>query len=134
MSKFMTKQSSLGILSFLLILLILVEVPNTVVYAEEIREQAVDVEALFKKAMKERKEGNYKASIITFQSILNSQPMLHRARLEMAVAYYKSMQYREALQEAEIVLDAPDTPPDVRVAVLTFISQVNSRADKVGAK
>lgn len=128
MSDYRKKKTTLTTLSLFLILLILTGVSSTLVCAGESNSQAVDVEVLFQKAMEEREEGNYEASIQSFQSILNYQPLLHRARLELAVAYYESMQYQEALQEAEIVLDASDTPPDVRVAVLSFISQIRSGA------
>ena len=103
------------------------------VQAEE-TEAPVDVEELFKKALADREEGNFKDAILGFHSILSSQPMLHRARLELAVAYYKSLQYQESLEQAKKVLDDPDTPPNVRVAVLAFMAHAKSGAAIVSAK
>ena len=107
---------------------------HTGIKAEVHADEAYDAEILFSKAMQERREGNYQSSIDLFQSILNTQQNLHRARLELAVAYFYSEQHDKAIEEAEIVLDAPDTPPNVRVAVLTFISQVKSGAAQVSEK
>ena len=121
----MRKKSILSKVFLLLILIVLTGIPVNSVFAEEGASQSVDVEALFQKAMQERSDGDYDTSIQSFQTILSSNPQLHRARLELAVAYYESKQYQKALQEAEIVLNASDTPPDVRVSVLAFISQVN---------
>ena len=101
-------------------------VTSTILYAGGEGRSIINAEELFQKAMKERSSGEYTASINTFQVILASRPELHRARLELAVSYYLSEQYEKALQAAEWVLNANDTPPDVRVAVLKFISQVNS--------
>lgn len=127
MNKLRIKQfACMSSVSFLA--LIIFSVSGTVVCADEIRDNTVDAEVLFESAMRERGAGNYDASVVIFQTILNSQPKLHRARLEMAVAYYKLARYQEALNEAEIVLNAPDTPPDVRVSVLKFISQIMSES------
>ena len=90
-------------------------------HAEEAGDR-IDVEALFQQAMKNRDAGRYRSAITTFHDILSSDPMLHRARLELAVAYYKDLQYQEAIEEARKVLEDPATPTNVRVAISAFLA------------
>jgi len=82
------------------------------------------VEEKFKEAMKYRESGDMDASIEILQTVLANQPMIHRARLELAVAYYQSMRYEEAVTNAEKVLEDPETPPNVRATILAFLAQV----------
>lgn len=84
----------------------------------------VDEEATFKEGMDALEDDRLKTAIKAFQSILSQQPGLHRARLELAVAYYRSLQYEEARKLAQQVLDDPQTPPEVRVTVLAFLGQI----------
>lgn len=83
-----------------------------------------DEEAAFKQGMQALEDDRLQTAIKAFQSILSQQPGLHRARLELAVAYYRSLQYAEARRLARQVLDDPQTPPEVRVTVLAFLAQV----------
>lgn len=85
---------------------------------------AADEEAVFKEGMDALEDDRLKSAIKAFQSILSQQPGLHRARLELAVAYYRSLQYAEARRLAQQVLDDPQTPPEVRVTVLAFLAQI----------
>lgn len=133
MGKHSRKGNVLRVFACFLTLLLLFWISPSV-QAEETAAAAVDVEALFLRAMQDRDAGNFKESILGFHSILSSQPLLHRARLELAVAYYKSLQYQESLKQAQKVLDDPDTPPNVRVAVLAFMAQAKSVAILVGPK
>lgn len=81
-------------------------------------------EALFEQGMKALEDDRLRSAMKAFQSILSQQPGLHRARLELAVAYYRSLQYAEARRLAQEVLDDPQTPPEVRVTVLAFLAQI----------
>lgn len=81
-------------------------------------------EALFKEGMQALEDDRLQSAMKAFQSILSQQPGLHRARLELAVAYYRSLQYAEARKLAQTVLDDPQTPPEVRVTVLAFLAQI----------
>ncbi len=97
---------------------------------------AVDAEAEFKKAMAEREKGNLDESIVIFQSILSQEPALHRARLELAVAYYRSTRFEEAESQAKKVLNEPNTPPAVRLSIIAFLAKIKSerkRFEKVGS-
>ncbi len=87
-------------------------------------EQVQDEEALFEEGMQALEDDRLKTAMKAFQSILSMQPGLHRARLELAVAYYRSLQYAEARKLAQTVLDDPQTPPEVRVTVLAFLAQI----------
>ncbi|MBL4762783.1 MAG: hypothetical protein JKY93_08795 [Gammaproteobacteria bacterium] len=93
-----------------------------------------DAEAVFKQAMEDRDAGNYFKSIEAFQSILSNQPRLHRARLELAVTYFRNLSYKEALQQAALVIKDPKTPPNVRATVLAFAAQVKNDMDKFKKK
>ncbi|RLB71526.1 MAG: hypothetical protein DRH04_01555 [Deltaproteobacteria bacterium] len=83
-----------------------------------------ELDALFRDAMKKREAGNLEAAIEEFHTILSNQPLLHRARLELAVAYYRAYKFQAAIEEAKKVLDDPNTPPNVRVTILAFLAQV----------
>ena len=93
-----------------------------------------DIEQLFKKAMKDRNEDRYESSIAEFQKILSADPLLHRARLELAVAYYKILQYEEAIAQAKKVAADPAVPVHVKIAVLAFIAQSEKDSQHVKAK
>lgn len=88
----------------------------------------------FEDAMENRAKGNLYDSMDLFYNILTNQPFLGRARLELAVTFYRLYDYAEAKRQAQIVLDDPDTPSNVRVAVLAFIAQVEKDAEELGAK
>jgi len=79
----------------------------------------------FLEGMKKMEQGEYFEAKALFHGILSNQPQLHRARLELAVAYYRLYEYEEAKRQAKIVLDDPDTPPNVRVTILAFLAQID---------
>ncbi|MDH4320342.1 MAG: hypothetical protein OEV73_02470 [Desulfobulbaceae bacterium] len=81
-------------------------------------------QAAFLKAMEARAKGDLMEAADIFNNILQNKPLLHRARLELAVTYYRLYDYAEAKALAQSVLDDPKTPPNVRVSVLAFIAQV----------
>jgi tetratricopeptide (TPR) repeat protein len=81
-------------------------------------------EQLFEAGMEALEDDRLQSAMRAFQSILSQQPGLHRARLELALAYYQALQYDEARQHAQQVLDDPQTPPEVRVTVLAFLAQL----------
>lgn len=87
---------------------------------------ADDAEANFKKAMSARDSGDIDGSISIFQSILSQEPSLHRARLELAVAYYRATQFEEAERNAKKVLDDPKTPATVRLSIIAFLAKIKS--------
>jgi len=85
-----------------------------------------ELDALFQKAMEKRKKGDLEGAIEGFKAILARHPEFHRARLELAVAYYQARRFSEAITEAEEVLKDQTLPANVRVTVLAFLSQVKA--------
>lgn len=104
------------------------------VIAAETTEEQFDPEEFFKKGMQEREEGAPYNAIESFQSILSNKPSLHRARLELAVAYMQTLQYQEAEEQAQTVLNDPNTPPSVRVSILAFLAQLRQDAEQMSPK
>ncbi len=92
------------------------------------------VDELFKKAMKNREAGDLFSAIEDFETILNNNPFLHRVRLELAVASYMAYKPEIAIEEAQKVLDDPDTPPNVRISILAFIAQVQQNMKDVKSR
>lgn len=83
-----------------------------------------DTDTLFKESMYLRETGKTYSSIKAMESILQSQPTLQRVRLELAVSYYRMLNYQRAKAEAQAVLDDPKTPDNVKLAVEVFLAQV----------
>lgn len=83
-----------------------------------------DLQTLFDEGMSYREKGNLEASIKAFQSILSNQPNLHRARLELAVAYLQALNYEQAKKNAEQVLNDPTTPDSVKRKIREFLAKV----------
>ena len=91
-------------------------------------------EKLFKEGILQRQEGNLFTSLEAFQTVLSNQPQLNRVRLELADAYYRTLNFEEAKRQAQIVLDDPKTPENVRLSVLTFLAQVKKDEEAFTAK
>jgi len=91
-------------------------------------------EKLFKEGVYQREQGNLFTSIEALQTVLSNQPALHRARLELAVSYYRTLNFEEARKQAQVVLDDPKTPDNVRLAVLAFLAQVKKDEEAMFAQ
>jgi hypothetical protein len=72
----------------------------------------------------QRETGLPFSAIDTLESLLSSDPSLNRARLELAVAYYRTLNFSRARAEAEHVLHDPKTPDAVRLSVSSFLKQL----------
>lgn len=81
---------------------------------------------MFEKAMAERDRGKIYNAIEKFEDILSRRPSLNRARLELAVSYHRANNFDAALREFQTVLDNPDTPEKVRLAILAYLGQLSS--------
>ena len=112
---------------FTLFATVLISLP---VFAEEAtsNESMSDEHAqkIFDLAMDERDSGKVYDAIEKFEYILSRRPSLNRARLELAVSYHRASQYDEALREFQTVLDDPETPEKVRLAILAYLGQLTS--------
>ena len=93
-----------------------------------------DIEDYFKEGMAALEEDRLATAIEKFRNILVIDPSLDRARLELALAYHRTLRYEEAERLAQQVLDDPLTPPDVRVTVLAFLAQVKRDSEIFGQK
>ena len=93
-----------------------------------------DIEDYFKEGMAALEEDRLATAIEKFRNILVIDPSLDRARLELALAYHRTLRYEEAERLAQQVLDDPLTPPDVRVTVLAFVAQVKRDSEIYGQK
>ncbi len=82
------------------------------------------VEDQYRLGLYQRETGLPFSSIDTLESVLSSDPSLNRARLELAVAYYRTLNFSRARAEAERVLNDPKTPDPVRLSVSSFLKQL----------
>ena len=83
-----------------------------------------DAQVIFDRAMAERDSGKIYTAIERFEYILSRRPSLNRARLELAVSYHRANKYDQALKEFQTVLDNPETPEKVRLAILAYLGQL----------
>lgn len=105
-----------------------------VTMAVKAAEENPESEATFDEGMEALEDGKLKSAIRAFSRILDAEPELDRAKLELALAYYRSMRYENALKLAQDVLDNPTTPPEVRVTVLAFLAQVKRDSEQFKQK
>jgi len=93
-----------------------------------------EAQVLFEQAMEERDTGKIYNSIEKFEYILSRRPSLNRARLELAVSYERASQFEDAKREFQTVLDDPETPEKVRLAILAYLGQLASDQQKPKAE
>jgi hypothetical protein len=93
-----------------------------------------DVEKEYKEGLYQREKGSLYDSIEAFNSILSAQPNLHRVRLELAVAYYRAMNFADAKRHAKQVLDNPKTPQNVKLSINAFLAQLKKDEEAFFAK
>lgn len=89
-------------------------------------EETDSVQQQFEEAMDSRESGKVYDAIKIFENMLATNPYLNRARLELAVAYHEASFYEQAIEQFQIVLDDPETPESVRLAILAYIGQLYS--------
>ena len=118
-------------LPFLLLLLFL-STAHADLTAENVELSDDSAQDLFTLALEERDSGKVYNAIEKFEYILSRRPSLNRARLELAITYHRASQYDKALGEFQTVLDNPETPEKVRLAILAYIGQLSS--DEVKAQ
>lgn len=92
-----------------------------------------EAQRLFAQAMEQRDSGEVFSAIKTFEYILTRRPSLNRARLELAVSYHRASRYQDAVRELQAVLDNPETPEKVRLAVLAYLGQLSQDEKKPDA-
>lgn len=80
----------------------------------------------FVAALKMRDSGDLFAAIEALNKILVTSPRLNRARLELAITYYRAALFDEAKTNAETVLIDPETPPEVKETISLFLEELNA--------
>jgi len=85
-----------------------------------------ELEAQYQAALDARANGDLYGSIEQLNSLLTQNPNLHRARLEIAVAYYRAAMYEKATTQAREVLSNPNTPKKVRETIELFLEQLEA--------
>ena len=88
-------------------------------------EDAIDPETLFNDAMRYRQDGELFKSIEIFETILSNQPGLNRARLELAISYHLTRRYEDAKEQLSQVLNAPETPDEVKLSITAYMAQLS---------
>lgn len=96
--------------------------PSGSANAQQATSAAVDDQ--YRQALYQRETGEPYTAIETLESLLSANPTLNRARLELAVAYYRTLNYARARAESQRVLDDPQTPENVKLSVLSFLKQL----------
>jgi tetratricopeptide (TPR) repeat protein len=89
-------------------------------------EETDPIQLQFEEALDSRESGKVYDAIKIFENMLATNPYLNRARLELAVAYHEASLYEKAMEQFQIVLDDPETPDSVRLAILAYIGQLYS--------
>ncbi|HUT40516.1 MAG TPA: porin family protein [Gammaproteobacteria bacterium] len=87
---------------------------------------AEDLQDQFSTALQAIEEDRLRTARELLDAILTGNPSMHRARLELARAYFLSLDYVAAREQAQQVLDDPNTPPSVRTTVLAFMAQIDA--------
>lgn len=95
--------------------------------AQESHDSSADeIQKKFNIALELRDRGDLYSAIETLNSILIAEPKLHRARLELAVTYYRAAQFVKAVDLANEVMADPETPATVKETVQIFLDQVEA--------
>lgn len=78
----------------------------------------------YRQALYLRETGQPYAAIESLEALLAASPTLNRARLELAVAYYRTLEFTKARAQVQSVIDDPQTPEAVRLSALSFLKKL----------
>ncbi|MFZ5521836.1 MAG: tetratricopeptide repeat protein [Pseudomonadota bacterium] len=78
----------------------------------------------YRQALYLRETGQPYAAIESLEALLAASPTLNRARLELAVAYYRTLEFNKARAQVQSVIDDPQTPEAVRLSALSFLKKL----------
>jgi hypothetical protein len=91
-----------------------------------VRLPADELQSQFDDAMRAIDADQLASARTKLGALLAANPSLYRARLELARVHYLSRDYAAARNEAQKVLDDPNTPPSVRTTLLAFLAQISA--------
>jgi hypothetical protein len=89
-------------------------------------EPAPGINERYRQALYLRETGQPYAAVESLEALLAASPTLNRARLELAVAYYRTLEFAKARAQVQTVLDDPATPEAVRLSALSFQKQLEA--------
>lgn len=92
------------------------------------------LQARFEAAMEAVEQDRLRTARESLSALLEENPSLLRARLELARVHYQTGDYAAARAEAERVLAEPELPPEVRITVLAFLAQIDADAEQAGRR
>ncbi len=95
-------------------------------FAQSIR-RPDDLELAFRFAEAASAIGDYEAAIGALERILFYNSGLGRVRLELGVLYFRLGSFAQSRSYFESVLAEPQTPPEVRARVESFLTELNRR-------
>lgn len=95
------------------------------VLAADVPTTPQEAEDQFSRAMSLRDGGELGESIRLMRGMLAQEPK-DRVKLELAVAYYRALNFDKARSLAEEVLNQPATPESVKVTIRQFLAQVEA--------
>lgn len=82
----------------------------------------------FARALNLREDGDLEQSIDELEKLLAADSTLDRARLELAVSHFRSLNFDQARALATEVLDRPTTPESVKVTIRQFLTEVDKES------
>lgn len=97
-------------------------------------QSAPDADERYRQALYLRETGQPYAAIESLEALLAASPTLNRARLELAVAYYRTLSFDRARAQVQQVLDDPSTPEAVRLSALSFLRQLEAEQTSLFGK
>lgn len=92
--------------------------------AQQAATTAASIEDQYRQGLYLRETDRPYSAAETLESLLQANPALNRARLELAVTYYRIDEFAKARAQAQQVLDDPKTPDNVRLSVQSFLTQL----------
>lgn len=98
---------------------------SQVVYAANVSSNTDDA---FTQALNMRDTGDLEAAIQSFQDLLSSEPTLGRVRAELALSYFKALNFSAARQQAQQLLEDPNTPPSVKANIEKLIAMIDKES------
>ena len=73
------------------------------------------------------KAGDLEGAVAALERMLFVNPNLPRIRLELGVLYFRLGSYEAARSYLNSAVEAPDTPPEVRAKVESFLAEIDKR-------
>ena len=94
-----------------------------------------EIDRLFSLGMDQSKNNNWLEAKSAFESLLQLNENLHRARVELAIAYMHLNEYELAIKQFDTVLSVTELPENVRKNIINLkIDALTSLNQKLASK